>query len=217
MTATEFDPVATNNTASVDLAIVASVADLEVLTGVDNGKPDAGDKIAIAIQISNHGPDDATNVVFKDVLPTGLKFVSCTGCNSGSGRRTWTGTFNAAEIPTNSAVTVILNVTVQASDGILKNTVTIVSSDQSDPDGANDKDSLNISIGGANGSGNGTGGTDGTGGTGGTDTAFTGSTAGQLTPWFMLLVSLGLVALEWARRMRLVSPIGSTYGFEPPF
>ncbi len=34
-------------------------------------------------------------------------------------------------------------------------------------------------------------------------------------PWFMLLASLGLVALEWARRMRLVSPIGSTYGFDP--
>ncbi len=33
----------------------------------------------------------------------------------------------------------------------------------------------------------------------------------------MLLVSLGLVALEWARRMRLVAPIGTTYGFDPPF
>ena len=45
--------------------------------------------------------------------------------------------------------------------------------------------------------------------------AFTGFTAGQLMPWFMLLASLGLVALEWARRMRVVSPIGSTYGFDP--
>ena len=61
----------------------------------------------------------------------------------------------------------------------------------------------------------GPGGTGGTsGGTGGS-TAFTGFTAGQLMPWFMLLASLGLVALEWARRMRLVSPIGSTYGFDP--
>ena len=50
--------------------------------------------------------------------------------------------------------------------------------------------------------------------TGGT-TAFTGFTAGQLLPWFMLLFSLGLVAVEWSRRMRLVSPIGSTYGFGP--
>ena len=66
--------------------------------------------------------------------------------------------------------------------------------------------------GGPTGSSGGTGGT--SGGTGGT-TAFTGFTAGQLMPWFMLLASLGLVALEWARRMRLVSPIGSTYGFDP--
>jgi len=33
----------------------------------------------------------------------------------------------------------------------------------------------------------------------------------------MLLFSLGLVAVEWSRRLRLVTPIGFTYGFEPPF
>ena len=46
-------------------------------------------------------------------------------------------------------------------------------------------------------------------------TAFTGFTADQLLPWFMLFATLGLVALEYARRMRLASPIGHTYGFDP--
>ncbi|MGZ5301953.1 MAG: hypothetical protein ACXWEJ_09040, partial [Actinomycetota bacterium] len=87
-----------------------------------------------------------------------------------------------------------------------------------DPTPANNQDSLNITVGGTSSNpGGSTGSTGGTSsGTGGT-TAFTGFTAGQLMPWFMLLASLGLVAIEWARRMRLVSPIGSTYGFEPPF
>jgi uncharacterized repeat protein (TIGR01451 family) len=215
VTATETDPVTTNNTASVDLTIVALVSDLDIATAVDNSKPDQGDTIAIGIQVSNHGPDDATNVVFKDVLPTGLKYKSCTGCSGRSSRRSWTGTFTAASIPTDSAVTVILHVTVQASDGVLKNIASVVSSDQSDPDGTNDKDALNISIGGTNGSGSGGGTTSGT--SGGSTTAFTGSTVGQLTPWFMLLFTLGLIALEWTRRMRPVSPIGSTYGFDVPF
>jgi uncharacterized repeat protein (TIGR01451 family) len=214
---TETDPVTTNNTASVDLTIVALVSDLDITTAVDNSKPDQGDTIAIGIQVSNHGPDDATNVVFKDVLPTGLKYKSCTGCSGRSSRRSWTGTFTTASIPTDFAVTVILHVTVQASDGVLKNVASVVSSDQSDPDGTNDKDALNISIGGTNGSGSGSGGGTTSGTSGGSTTAFTGSTVDQLTPWFMLLFTLGLIALEWARRMRPVSPIGSTYGFDVPF
>ena len=195
---TEFDPDVTNNTASVDLTIVALVSDLDITTAVDDSEPDQGDTIAIGIRVTNHGPDEATNVVFKDVLPTGLKFKSCTGCSGRDGRRAWSQMFTVASIPVDSAVTIILNVTVQASDGTLKNTASVVSSDQSDPDGTNDKDSLNIIVGGTNGSGS-------------------GSTVGQLTPWFMLLFTLGLIALEWARRMRPVTPIGSTYGFDVPF
>ena len=215
MTATQTDPVTTDNTASVDLTISAEVADLNVLTAVDDSKPNQGDTIQIAIQVSNAGPADATNIVIKDVLPTGLKYVSCTPCSGGL-RRQSSQTFTLSSLPANSAGTVILTVTVQASSGTVQNTASIVSLDQTDPTPANDSDSQNITIGGAaNNPGGSTGSTGGTsGGTGGT-TAFTGFTAGQLMPWFMLLFSLGLVALEWARRMRLVSPIGSTYGFEP--
>ncbi len=53
----------TNNTASVDLTIAASVADLNVVTAVDNSKPNEGDTIQIYIQVSNAGPADATNIV----------------------------------------------------------------------------------------------------------------------------------------------------------
>ena len=215
------DPVPTNNTATTDLTITADVADLNVVTAVDDSKPNQGDTIQIGIQVSNLGPVDATNVVIRDVLPTGLKYVSCepTPCEQSGLRRQSSQLFSMPLIPAGSAGTVILNVTVQASSGTLQNTASVVSADQADPTPANDSDSLSITIGGTNGNpGGSTGGTGGTGGTsGGTggSTAFTGFTAGQLMPWFMLLASLGLVALEWARRMRLVSPIGSTYGFDP--
>jgi len=216
------DPVSTNNTASADLTISAEQADLNLTTTVNDSKPNQGDTIHISIMVSNAGPADATNVDVKDVLPTGLKYVSCSHCTSGLRRQT-SKPITFASIPNGQAGLVVLNVLVQASSGTVQNVASIVSSDQADPTPANDADTQVITIGGAanNPGGGGTGGTGGTGGgTGGTTggtTAFTGFTAGQLMPWFMLLFSLGLVAVEWSRRMRLVSPIGSTYGFEPPF
>jgi uncharacterized repeat protein (TIGR01451 family) len=220
MTATQTDPVSTNNTASVDLTITPAVADLNVLTAVDNAKPNKGDQIAIAIQVSNAGPDDATNVVVKDVLPNGLKYDSCTPCGPSSLKRSTSQQFSIASIPADSVATIILNVTVQASSGTLQNTASVLSADQSDPNGANDNDTLKITIAGTNNSGTGTGGTGtgtGSGGTAGSggSTAFTGFTANELLPWLMLFATLGLVALEYARRRPAVAAIGHTYGFDP--
>jgi uncharacterized repeat protein (TIGR01451 family) len=221
MTSTTTDPTSTNNTASADLTISADVADLNIVTAVDDSKPNQGDTIQIYIQVSNSGPADATNIVLKDVLPTGLKYESCepTPCEQSGLRRQSSQLFTMPSVAADSAGTIVLHVTVQASSGTLQNTASVVSLDQTDPTDANNSDSLNITIGGAaNNPGGSTGGTGGTGGTSGSTggtTAFTGFTASQLMPWFMLLFSLGLVAIEWARRMRLVSPIGSTYGFEP--
>jgi uncharacterized repeat protein (TIGR01451 family) len=221
VTGGQTDPTPGNNTASTDLTITAMSTDLTVATAANDYKPKQGDTIQIGIQVSNIGTVDATNVVIRDVLPTGLQYVSCepTPCEQSGLRRQSSQLFSMPLIPAGSAGTVILNVTVQASSGTLQNAASVVSADQADPVPANNSDSLSITIAGSNGnpggSTGGTGGTGGTsGGTGGT-TAFTGFTAGQLMPWFMLLASLGLVALEWARRMRLVSPIGSTYGFDP--
>jgi uncharacterized repeat protein (TIGR01451 family) len=218
VTGAQADLVSTNNTSSVDLTISASSADLNVVTAVDDSKPNQGDIIQITIQVSNSGPADATNIVVKDVLPTGLKYVSCqpAGCDQSGLRRQTSQQFSIPSVLADSADSVDLFVVVQASQGTLQNTASIVSFDQTDPTPANNNDSLSITIGGsANNPGGPTGSTGGTGGTTGGTTAFTGFTAGQLMPWFMLLFSLGLVAVEWSRRMRLVSPIGSTYGFDP--
>lgn len=213
------DTLLENNTATAITTIVAGEADLEVLSSADNTKPNKGDEIAIAIQIVNDGPADATNVVLKDVLPDGLKYESCAGCkaNGGTKKAQWTGLFTAALIPADTTATVILNVKVQASEGILKNVASIQSSDQTDLDGSNDKSTLKIDVGGSSsssgsgdGSGDGSGTTEGTGGT-----AFTGFTAQRLLPWFIFLFTIGLVAVELSRRTW--RPIGVTYGFDEPF
>jgi uncharacterized repeat protein (TIGR01451 family) len=77
MTATQTDPVSTNNTASVDLTISVETADLNITTVVDDSKPNQGDSIGLYIQVANAGPADATNIVLRNILPTGLKYESC--------------------------------------------------------------------------------------------------------------------------------------------
>jgi len=219
MTATQTDPVSTNNTASVGLTIVAAVADLNVVSSVDDSKPNQGDTIKIYVRVSNAGPADATNIVLKDVLPTGLKYVSCepTPCEQTGLRRQSSQLFSIPLVAANDAGTIVLSVVVQASQGTLQNNASVVSLDQSDPTGANNQDSLNITIAGTannpgtGGTGSGSGGTSGSGG----NTAFTGFTANELMPWLMLFATLGLVALEYARRRPAFAAIGHTYGFDP--
>jgi hypothetical protein len=111
----------------------------------------------------------------------------------------------------------VLSFKVTATQGSITNKASVQSMDQSDPTATNNKDSISLQISFSNNSGSGfrielrlrtgSGGTSGTGGT----TAFTGFTAGQLIPRFMLFGSLGLVALEYSRRRPLVAPIGHTW------
>ena len=126
--------------------------DLTVATAANDYKPKQGDTIQIGIQVSNIGTVDATNVVIRDVLPTGLQYVSCepTPCEQSGLRRQSSQLFSMPLIPAGSAGTVILNVTVQASSGTLQNAASVVSADQADPVPANNSDSLSITIAGSN-------------------------------------------------------------------
>ena len=70
------------NTGTSAIAVNASPpgADLGI-TKADNVDPvAAGNNVAYTIQVSNAGPDDATDVVVTDNLPNGLTLVSTSGC-----------------------------------------------------------------------------------------------------------------------------------------
>ncbi len=77
MTATQTDPVLDEQHRVGRPDDLREVADLNITTVVDDSKPNQGDTIEIYIQVANVGPADATNVVLRNVLPTGLKYVSC--------------------------------------------------------------------------------------------------------------------------------------------
>ena len=74
----EYDWNMSNNRAD-DSINVRAVADLSIEKSVDNPNPKYGDIVRWTLKVSNNGPNVAHNVVVRDVLPKGLKFVKSNG------------------------------------------------------------------------------------------------------------------------------------------
>ena len=70
LTSDQFDPVAANNSASA--IVTPQQADLLLTKTVDNTTPNVGDTVTYKLQLSNNGPDAATNITVADTLPAGL-------------------------------------------------------------------------------------------------------------------------------------------------
>lgn len=113
---------------------LCGVASDLIITMDSNGStsitPTVGTTITFTINITNSGPNDATNVTVKDDLPTGLTYVSDTGTgafNSG------TGIWTIASLPSGSSATLEITATV-ASGGTKINQAEVWSADQIDSD-----------------------------------------------------------------------------------
>ncbi|GAB4185553.1 MAG: hypothetical protein Tsb002_09400 [Wenzhouxiangellaceae bacterium] len=135
------DQVDTNpadNSASEDTLVIEPTADLSI-TKVDNADPVvAGDPLSYTVTVNNAGPQAAQNVIVNDVLPTGVTFVSTTGCaNDPSG----VPNCNLGTIAAAGSAQYTINVTVNAATaGTITNNAT-VSSTTTDPNGANNSTS----------------------------------------------------------------------------
>src|SRR5262249_55191015 len=66
----QFDPNPNNNTGNA--TETPQRADLQVSKTVDNARPNVGDTITFTVTLTNHGPDPASNVTVRDLLPPGL-------------------------------------------------------------------------------------------------------------------------------------------------
>lgn len=124
----QFDPAASNNTASA--VVQAATADLGLTKTVDQATPNTGDTVTYTLTITNAGPDGATGVELTDVLPAGVSFVGATPSqgtyNSGTGLWTVGAIANAA--------TATLAIQAQVtSTAAVNNTATITQLDQRDP------------------------------------------------------------------------------------
>jgi uncharacterized repeat protein (TIGR01451 family) len=67
-----------SNTVIAPLVIVAAAADIRVRKSVSDPTPAVGANVTFTISARNLGPNDATGVQVRDLLPAGLAFVSAT-------------------------------------------------------------------------------------------------------------------------------------------
>ncbi|TWT56070.1 DUF11 domain-containing protein [Allorhodopirellula solitaria] len=106
-------------------------ADLSLAKTVVGQVSSIGDNVTFSITVNNEGPNPATNVRVRDVLPAGLTYVSDT--TSVGDYDSASGDWTIAEVPVGTPVTLNLVAEVTTT-GTKTNTAEIMASDQSDPD-----------------------------------------------------------------------------------
>ncbi|MCK9150582.1 DUF11 domain-containing protein [Methanobacterium alcaliphilum] len=95
----EYDPDLTNNNATANIT-VASAANLSVVKSVNNKRPTVGKIIYFTMIVQNRGPDTATKVNVREVMPDGLSFISYTA-NYGT-YNPKTGIWTIGDLPANT-------------------------------------------------------------------------------------------------------------------
>lgn len=123
-----------------EAAVTVQSADLWLNKSVSDSFPNEGDLVDYVLELSNAGPDDATDVEVTDYLPYGVTYVTASDSNGfDSGNSIWTVPLVAA----NSSTTLTITVAVDALTGgqAITNTAAIHSAGQTDPQDFNNEDS----------------------------------------------------------------------------
>jgi uncharacterized repeat protein (TIGR01451 family) len=134
-----FDPNLDNNTATSD--VVPQQADLAVTKAVSNPKPNLGDAVAFTVTVTNNGPNDATNVLARDLLPAGTTFVTATPSQGFYGPAT--GLWAVGTVAAGASATLTIQARV-TEVGPRVNVVTVIASDQFDPDPNNSQATVTV-------------------------------------------------------------------------
>ena len=131
----EIDPDLSNNIAcaSVD---PYSQADLEIIEVVNNDSPYVGDTVQFTIALMNNGPNNASDIIVMELLPSGYTFVSS---NVGLDYTPITGIWTVNNII--NGETLYLNITAQVNKtGTYMNCAEVIHSNTVDPDLTNNSD-----------------------------------------------------------------------------
>jgi uncharacterized repeat protein (TIGR01451 family) len=136
-----------NDAGSADITVQG--ADLAITKTVDDPNPNVGGTIHYTIELANNGPDEATNVEVTDALPAGVTYVSYSATQGTYDDGT--GIWIVASIANAAADTLTITATVDTGTGgtTITNTATVTAADQADGNAANDSDSADITVQGA--------------------------------------------------------------------
>ena len=137
----ETDPNPSNNTSTVN-SDVTPRADLSIVKTSSPTSTEPGAEVVYTLTATNAGPSTAIDTRITDVLPSGVTFVSSTGCTHSSG----TVTCALGDVPAGQqrSVTVRVRVNVGAPPTVT-NTAT-VDSDVDDPDPSDNSSSSSIAV-----------------------------------------------------------------------
>lgn len=136
----QYDPDLSNNIATVVVTptAVEEAADLSITKTVDETEPVFGETVTFTLTVTNHGPDDATNVTAIDTLPEGLTFVDATPSGDYDAE---TGIWTIGSLAVDETVTLTIQAEVATLESV-ENIAAIHSSDQLDPNLDNNTDSV---------------------------------------------------------------------------
>jgi len=136
------DPFMDNNTSTAEVMI--KTADIAVIKAVNVSNPKYLTNVAFTIRATNNGPDGATGVQIKDILPAGLKFVSYTTTQGTYNPNT--GIWNIGSINNGSYVLLRIVALVTKSNTVIVNTANKYSENEYDPNPNNDKGNVSIKV-----------------------------------------------------------------------
>jgi uncharacterized repeat protein (TIGR01451 family) len=130
------DPVPGNNTAT-ELTTVLAEADVEILKDGSVDVTNPSPLVTYDIDVINHGPSDALNVVFVDTLPLTPKKVVYT-FDTGNGACVYdetahTVTCDLGTVEAGESIEILIYVEIRGSVGVISNVVN-VTTDTFDPD-----------------------------------------------------------------------------------
>lgn len=122
-----------------DDSVTVQSADLSITKSMDNVTPTVGANVVFTIRINNAGPDNATGVQVRDILPSNYSYVSD---DSGGQYNNSTGIWNVGTV--NNGVTRTLRITATlVSSSIAINWAEVWRSDQVDIDSVPGNNSTN--------------------------------------------------------------------------
>ena len=132
-----------DNNAQQCIITVPDAADIQVNQTTDKTSYNLGDTVTVTVTVKNNGPDNASGVSIKDLLPTGLNYSSSTA-STGSYDNT-TGIWKIGNLNNGSTVTLTITAIATALNNII-NTASKNNETQYDPNLNNDAQSVTLNV-----------------------------------------------------------------------
>jgi uncharacterized repeat protein (TIGR01451 family) len=130
-----------SNIVVAPLNIVAASADIRVTKSVNDATPAVGTNVTFTVTARNLGPDAATGVQVRDIVPAGLTFVSATP--SQGTYTAGTGVWDIGNLANGATVTLHITVTVNGTTTVT-NTAVRIAGTPADFDPANNTAHANV-------------------------------------------------------------------------